>query len=209
MGVNTFAEIGNVAPDDVESSERTRAKAQAGFTKSCNGNCDKPQASANTYTVIENKLALEALNDNIIVLEDKFKTGYECNACNGTGDSTETCSLCNGTKFEADGSSCRACRNGRNMQSSGFKPCKECNGTGAKGGIIVPEISERRPTTGKVVSCGPEVKVIKPGMHILYTNYNGHAINYKNKVVIRMMKEQEVLAKMFKVATCNPDWRVE
>src|SRR5258708_38336566 len=35
--------------------------------------------------VIDSEVAMEALNDNIIILEDPFRTGFECKRCDGEG----------------------------------------------------------------------------------------------------------------------------
>ena len=98
-------------------------------------------------------LTLEASGDRIIVVEDEFKSGYECLTCEGVG--SLVCENCNGTGKSS------ISKDARCSQCQGRKSvvCPECNGkTVVKGGIVVPEASERRPTTGTIVSLGPDQK---------------------------------------------------
>jgi len=73
--------------------------------------------------------------------------------------------------------------------------CPDCGG---KGGIlVVPDVSQRRPSTGKVVSVGDKVKYFKVGDNVLYSNFAGHALDLEragHKVVVRILHESEILA---------------
>ena len=51
--------------------------------------------------VIDNEVAMEALNDNIIILQDPYRTGFECKACDGEGHTEEKCKTCGGLKVVA------------------------------------------------------------------------------------------------------------
>lgn len=51
--------------------------------------------------VIDNELALEALNNNIVILEDPYRTGFECKACDGEGHTQKLCPTCGGNKVVA------------------------------------------------------------------------------------------------------------
>ena len=51
--------------------------------------------------IIDSEVAMEALNDNIIILEDPFRTGFECKACDGEGHTQEVCKTCLGNKVVA------------------------------------------------------------------------------------------------------------
>lgn len=154
----------------------------------------------NSYTIIDNRLAIEAKNTRIVIIEDEFKTGYECKACNGNLvviAIQELCPMCKSTGYEKgfDGlSECRICK-GR----KGVRECGECKGKG--GLLIAPETSKRRPTTGKVTSIGTDVKVIKVGDHVLYQQQAGSAITLKGNVVLRIIHEDEVIACLYGVAT--------
>ena len=61
----------------------------------------------------------------------------------------------------------------------------------------MPEVSERRPSTGKVVSIGDKVKYFKVGDNVLYSNFAGHAMDLEragHKLVVRILHESEILA---------------
>lgn len=113
-----------------------------------------------------------ALGDRVLIEEDQFRSGYECEGCGGSGKST----VVKGAK------------------------CSECGGTGViKGGIVTPETAQRRPTTGKVVSIGDQCHVLKPGQSVLYSNFAGYVIDLNRAgepVVLRILHESEVLCAM-------------
>ena len=159
--------------------------------------------AANTYTIVhgdKGDIALVAWGDRLIIEEDKFKSGFECKTCDGDGHTDEVCPVCQGSKielFDNVPTRCRACtvgtRDGR--ESYGYKLCPDCKGKG--GLIITPETSQLRPSTGVIRSTGPDVKFAKVGDHVLYSNMAGHAIHFKQKVVIRTMREHEVTTLIF------------
>lgn len=94
--------------------------------------------------VIDDSIALEALDDFVIVQEDKFRTGFECKSCDGTGHGKEVCHVCKGTKQEKIDDVCENCLGAcvvpdlfRRLQDSEkdakrTKTCPTCNGTGKK-----------------------------------------------------------------------------
>lgn len=113
------------------------------------------------------KLSFEAFGDRILVQEDDFKSGYECRTCGGTGISPLN----------------------PNMR------CKDCEGNGAT--IIIPDIGQRRPTTGRIVSIGPEVRHLRVGQSVMFSNFAGHATDLTRAgkpVVLRTLHESEILA---------------
>lgn len=148
----------------------------------------------NIFSVPQGELGLEALDTHIIVEEDKFRTGYECKTCQGERFAPDTkCPYCDGQKFVRDHDNnqmpCTRC------ECTGLRICTDCNGKG--GLIVVPEEAMRRPTTGYVRSVGANVKVLKVGDRVIYTNFVGHAINFKQRCVVRIMREHEVLGKLY------------
>jgi co-chaperonin GroES (HSP10) len=129
-----------------------------------------------------------ALGDRLLIEEDQFRSGYECSECGGSG--RLPCDNCNGTQTTTTGKKCSHC-------SDGSRTCPGCQG---KGGLIVtPEISQRRPTSGTVVSAGSECKSLKVGDSVLYSNFAGYVVDLNragSPVTIRILHESEVLAGM-------------
>jgi co-chaperonin GroES (HSP10) len=147
-------------------------------------------AEPNIYEV--GALKFWALGDRILIKEDEFRTGYECATCEGKG--YVTCTTCAGSKhysIEGHDRTCTACNEG------GQVLCPTCEG---KGGLIVaPEISQRRPTTGQIVSCGADVKNLKLGESVLYSNFAGYVVDLDRagvKVTLRILHETEILCGM-------------
>jgi len=128
----------------------------------------------NTNGIFElGALKFWALGDRLIIREDEFKSGYECEGCGGTGQST----IVVGAR------------------------CAECHGTGvAPGGIVTPETAQRRPTTGTIESCGDACKVLQAGQRVLYSNFAGYVIDLARAsgkpVVLRILHESEILCAM-------------
>ena len=132
-----------------------------------------------------------ALGDRVLIIEDEFKSGYECSICNGSGKAP--CGDCGGlgsTNRAGVDRKCPHCTNGR-------VTCPECDG---KGGLLVaPETSQRRPTTGRVVSVGPKCEVLKPGNSVLYSNFAGYVVDLarvNGKTSLRILHESEILCAM-------------
>lgn len=64
---------------------------------------------------------------------------------------------------------------------------------------MVAEVSERRPSTGRVVSVGDKVKYFKAGDNVLYSNFAGHTMDLERtgaKVVMRILHETEILSQV-------------
>lgn len=142
------------------------------------------------YSVGAFKIA--GYGDRLIIIEDKFKSGYECRACNGTGK--VQCPDCDG-----DGRNrvnpelwCKSCKG-----TPGQATCSECDGKG--GLLVIPEQSQRRPTTGRIVSTGGKVKDFEVGDDVLYSNFAGHASDFpleQGMVCVRILHESEILAQV-------------
>lgn len=138
----------------------------------------------------------EAHADRLIVLQDDYRSGYECEECGGGGE--VTCENCAGSGISAivKNGRCAGCE-GRKVQL-----CPECNGKG--GVLVVPENAERRPTTGTVVSLGDDVKKFERGDKVLYPSFAGHAFDLTAKdrenrdvtATLVILRDGEILAKM-------------
>lgn len=136
-------------------------------------------------------VAFEALGDRVLIREDKFRSGYECKSCGGDG--SLLCEGCHGKGKSRINPSARCSE----CQGSGRIVCRECSG---KGGLLeIPEVAERRPSTGTVVSVGPDCKTLAEGDSVLYSNFAGHAVHLKpgdTETVMRILHEKEVLCKV-------------
>lgn len=147
-------------------------------------------------------MAGAVLGDRVDVLKDILESSYSCKSCKGTGHmNTLDCGNCRGTKYESlrDGqrAPCRACVVlGFGMEvrhSSGKRICDDCNGTGWRGGIIIPEAAQKEAVTGIVVSVGPDCKLLKLGDRVLHSRYAGHELKIGENNTIVTMRESEVL----------------
>lgn len=133
-------------------------------------------------------LKFEALGDRLIILEDEFKTGYECSECSGKRQ--VFCPECLGQKTKPNGKKCSNC-------SDGYIVCPTCNGKG--GLIIAPETAQRRPTTGRIVSTGDRVQHLRVGQNVMYSNFSGYVVDLERAgqpVCLRIVHETEVLCRI-------------
>lgn len=132
-----------------------------------------------------------ALGDRVLIIEDEFKSGYECSECGGSGNTP--CEGCGGTgrSKRMQMARCAVC------EGKGAVMCPTCLG---KGGLLVaPEISQRRPTTGEVISVGEKCVVLKPGQRVMYSNFAGYVVDLNRagrNVAVRILHETEVLCAM-------------
>jgi len=142
---------------------------------------------------------MEAFDDRILVIEDEFRSGYECETCGGK--QLVVCDKCGGSgkSYLNSLARCSKCEGKRAIE------CPTCSGKGVRqGGIIVPKVSERRPTTGRIVSIGHSVKNLTRGISVIFPSHIGHVYdvqawdenNQEITVVVRVMRETEVLAKI-------------
>ena len=145
-------------------------------------------------------LTMEAFNDRLLVIEDEFRSGYECFDCVGKKKikSPEleelVCENCSGTGQSVINKEARCSR----CKGSGRTLCPTCKGKG--GVIVVAQASERRPTTGTVVSIGEKVERAQRGESVIYTSFSGHVYDLElpggEQIVIRVIQESDILAKV-------------
>lgn len=131
-------------------------------------------------------LKFEAFGDRLLIQEDEFRSGYECPACAGSGQSPCPNNCDKGVT--PLGHKCSHC------DGVGTVRCSDCQG---KGGLLhVAEVSERRPTTGVIVSTGDKVTALKVGQSVLYSSYAGYTIDLNRAgvaIVLRVLHEPEIL----------------
>ena len=148
-----------------------------------------PQSNVLTLGTME----FEAHFDRMIILQDDFRSGYECSLCMTKGEiECENCRGSGKSVVVKDGK-CSACN------GSGKQICPECKGKGAT--IIVPQNAERRPTTGTIVSVGERVTTYKRGDSVIYPSFVGHAYDmaaldmqgHEVAATIVIMREEEAL----------------
>jgi len=151
--------------------------------------------------------------DKLIVLIDDFASGYECQTClakdlrmvaQDKQVSFVTCRECGGkgrrpkVGNESIEVKCYEC------DEKGVVPCPDCGGRG--GLIAIPRQSEGAPTTGKIVSIGPDVRKgkRKVGDRVMFSSYAGNQYDVKGKtadgaekeVHLRILRDEEVLTRL-------------
>lgn len=147
----------------------------------------------NTVFVVAGKLALEAIENKILILIDKFRSGYECKDCNETGIFVSCECERNGTPGRivtrlAD-KECPYC-NGNYATKKG-NPCVACKGTGST--LVMPENARAIPTSGIIVSVGPLCTTRKIAERVLFGAHTGYYLPFKGNAKIRCMREDEPL----------------
>ena len=158
------------------------------------------QSAIQTNVLRLGALTMEAFNDRLLVIEDEFRSGYECPDCVGKKKikSPEleelVCESCGGSgkSVIVHDAKCTRCR------GTGRTLCGTCKGKG--GVIVVAQASERRPTTGTIVSVGEKVERAQRGESVIYTSFSGHVYDLElpgdEVVVIRVIQESDILAKV-------------
>jgi len=159
-------------------------------------------------------LEMEAAGDRVIVVQDEFRSGYECLRCRAQDirmldqlhqASVIVCPDCAGlgsqlsTVVSGAKKTCAPC-DGR-----GWVVCPDCAGTGAAGGgISHAQESEKRPTTGTIVSKGWKVTHYERGESVIYPSFAGHfwdlsAVDLEGKpvdVTLGVLREDEIIARV-------------
>jgi co-chaperonin GroES (HSP10) len=132
------------------------------------------------------------------VEEDPFVSGYECRTCGGTGKLD--CLDCNQGKSKLNPEiTCKTCEGSMRVT------CPTCDGKG--GLLVVPQKSERRPTTGRIVTVGEDVNLwykffvrkISLEDRVMYGSFSGHVVDLDNKgekVILRIMHRSEILCRV-------------
>jgi hypothetical protein len=154
----------------------------------------------NTY--FAGDVGMTASFDRVLVIEDDFRSGYECETCKQTGKIR--CDNCNGegSRTSELGSGGKIKIKCSHCSGTGQTTCSDCNGKGEL--LVIPEVAKRRPTTGQIVSLGSEVKGYKLGEYVCYPNFCGEVWDLsgidhegvERTIVVRVMKEREILCKI-------------
>lgn len=148
----------------------------------------------NIIFVVAGKLGLEAIEDKILVLIDKFRSGYECKDCAETGIYISCeCERQAHPGQNRLGGVCKYC-NGLYQERKG-KTCPSCNGTGIT--IIMPQNARAIPTSGIIVSIGPSCKTRKIGERVLFGAHTGYYLPFKGNAKIRCLREDEPMCLIY------------
>ncbi len=141
--------------------------------------------------------------DRILVRKDVLELEDACKACHGRGyDEGAVCVDCAGAQRVSVGDdqsipcgSCTVLGYDREQKwSCGRKPCEKCYGTGWRAGVVIPQVAERKPITGIIVSVGPDCKLYKLGDRVIHSRYAGHEMTVAKNESFVMMRESEVLS---------------
>jgi co-chaperonin GroES (HSP10) len=132
-----------------------------------------------------------ACGDRVVIREDEFRSGYECTQCNGA--TKIVCTNCEGTGHSKVNSHarCSECHGETSIT------CPTCQGKG--GLLVVPEASERRPSSGQIMSAGEGCQLFTVGEDVLYSNFAGQTIDLERAgitVTIRILHEKEILCRI-------------
>jgi co-chaperonin GroES (HSP10) len=149
----------------------------------------------NKVLVVGGKIALQATEDKIIILLDKFKSGYECAMCGGTGDGRRCIDCTDG--INARGFTCKICEGNPDRWIG--KRCPQCKGKGST--IIIPDSAKALPTSGTIVSVGPSCTKRKVGERVVFGAHVGFFLPFKGNVRLRMMREYEPLCLLYMLDT--------
>ena len=151
------------------------------------------EREANIY--FAGPMGMEATYDRVLVLEDEFRSGYECERCVKSGSIPCPDCMDGSSKLNPD-IRCKTCQGNLKLK------CPDCNGAGEL--LVIPEVAKRRPTTGLIVSIGCDVREYHRGEYAAYPNFCGEvwelsgldAEGRESTIVLRMMKEKELLCRV-------------
>lgn len=90
------------------------------------------QDQLNIIDLTEIGVSLEAIADKIIILVDPYTSGYECKNCQGTGKVASK------------------------VVEGATSTCDDCKGKGKT--LEIPQSAQSMPSTGVIVSCGPNTR---------------------------------------------------
>lgn len=156
----------------------------------------------------------EAIGDRVLVLVDPFRSGYECQKCQGA--QKIPCTDCTDGKSRLNPQMvCKSCHGSMKVD------CPECAGKGVEdGGIVIPDTAQNKPRTGTVVSVGDMVgrgmqrlfgslpvqtfeerkNPLKKGDRILFGTYSGFDVKLDTtdgrEIEMRILNESEVLTRV-------------
>lgn len=166
--------------------------------------------------IIVGRAGFEAVEDRMIILQDEYRSGFECPRCLNKDirmlDSMHQASMVPCENCAGKGEYAKNLLGGAlqvvmvkcsHCEGRGAVKCPDCNGVG--GSIAISQESERRPTTGTIVSIGPQVHPsYARGQKVIYPSFAGHAFDLGGKdengkdveATIVILRQQDILSRM-------------
>lgn len=135
----------------------------------------------NVAEIQELGISLMAVEDKIIVMHDDYKSGYECKTCKAKGY-LEGCGFCADTGKDRFDQPCKNCKGeGKNLKIT----CPDCKGKQVW--LEIPQTAKSLPTTGVVLSMGPETPAMKKTKEIL--DYQNSDLVIPQNIIDKAKKE--------------------
>lgn len=144
----------------------------------------------------------------VLIVQDEYKSRYDCATCNGKGHTGQICPYCVGTGYrkgkEANGE-CPDCTlnnvgwsGNEGKVTRGKVLCPSCKGQG--GTIIIPDESKTKTTMGNIIAISDTgIRCVKIGDKVQYTNYTGVSYNFmKIDLVVACEKDLLCIVKKLK-----------
>jgi hypothetical protein len=174
---------------------------------------DVNAGDTNVIGLMEIGIGLEAVGDNILVLIDSYRSGYECTQCKGTGKLRQISRcVCDPDVPDTDLSKERGARNrfGRidapcldcggdylSERVNKIVECPACKGKGAM--LIIPDSAQSLPTTGVILSKGPDVtrSGIELNKRVVCTPHSGVFLPMKGNIPVKCFRQHEPLCVMY------------
>jgi hypothetical protein len=158
------------------------------------------QEVENVIFIVAGKLGLQGIGDKILILVDKFKSGYECKDCEETGVFI-ACACSRRGEFGVNNNGKRCSYMGKCSTQHVGQSCKTCAGTGTT--LKIPDTAKAIPTSGVIVSVGPNCTVRRLGERVLFGAHTGYYLPFKGNAKIKVMREDEPLCLIYAVDNNN------
>jgi hypothetical protein len=123
------------------------------------------ELNANENIIWVGNAGFEAHADKVIVLQDDYRSGFECQTCldsnkhtvEGREVSTIRCERCAGSGRALKAGNPNLTVKCSDCEGSGWIICPDCGGKG--GTLVLADNQKGKPTTGVIVSVGPEISI--------------------------------------------------
>lgn len=157
--------------------------------------------SSNVLELTDLNIGLKAANGNIFVLIDHYRSGYECPTCHGIGKMREiTSCVCDNPENEFGpgvrnrfGAACEACM-GDYLSKRVDKEVTCPNALCKDGHILhIPDKAKILPTTGIIMSVGPDVKYAEINNRVVFGGQSGTFLPMRGNTLVKALREHEIM----------------